>query len=214
MGYIDEAGPEGSPEFNNSPQTTADLNRLRDLAVLRGNSFKGTTTERGEWVADGHATEGHSWYDATTKTLYMHNGSGWSPVYRKRATYTPTLTGITVGSGGTTVATYAIAGGFLRVDIDITFGSGLAITDPNISLPAGFDHLGSSALVGDLYLLDVSAGAAGRYRGALQESTSGNLRFVRTIAANGQMAPMSDTTSPFSWTTGDRIVGSALIPII
>jgi hypothetical protein len=213
MAYSSLDPVTGSPVFldSDAPDPAVNPSQVAAYAGQVGTRLIGTTAER---TAYSYDREGLEWFDTTTKTLYVNNGSGWSPVYRKRATYTPTLTGITVGSGGTATATYAIVGGFLRVDIDITFGSGLAITDPNVSLPSGFDHLGSTALVGDLYLQDVSAGVGGRYRGALQEGVSGYLRFVRMNAANGQMAPMSDTATPFAWTSGDRVVGSALIPIV
>jgi hypothetical protein len=46
MGYTNGTGPDGTPSFNNTPQLTSDLNRLRDLTLERGNARVGTTADQ------------------------------------------------------------------------------------------------------------------------------------------------------------------------
>lgn len=76
MGYTNGAGPEGSPQFNNTPQTVADLNRERDLIVERGNSRKGTASQRTALTV----VNGQSFMDSTDSNLYAGIGGSWVPI--------------------------------------------------------------------------------------------------------------------------------------
>lgn len=78
MGYTAAGGPKGLGQFNNTPQTVADLNKLRDLIAERGN-YMGSLTE-GERDAIPSATEyaGLLIFNSTTNQLEMYDGSGWS----------------------------------------------------------------------------------------------------------------------------------------
>jgi len=76
MGFTNGTGPEGSPTFNNTPQTVTDLTRLRDLIIERGNGFKGTTTQRNALTA-GQMYEGMSWFDTTLGVELVRRGSEW-----------------------------------------------------------------------------------------------------------------------------------------
>ncbi|KQQ65088.1 hypothetical protein [Microbacterium sp. Leaf320] len=77
MGFTNGAGPEGTPTINNTPQTVADLTRLRDLVIERGNRFKGTTTQRDTFTTAGFAVEGHEWFDTTMGCSLIRRGSSW-----------------------------------------------------------------------------------------------------------------------------------------
>lgn len=79
MGSTPGAGPEGTPQFNNTPTTTADFNALRDLVVKRGNVRKGTTTERNAVTGDELA-DGLMFWDKTLKTLFVVDGGLWKPI--------------------------------------------------------------------------------------------------------------------------------------
>ncbi|MFF2274220.1 hypothetical protein ACFVTX_18240 [Agromyces sp. NPDC058136] len=76
MGYVDGAGAEGAPQFNTTPQTVADLNRLRDLVVQRGNRLKGTTAQRNA-LAGAILVDGLEFYDQTDKRTYVYAAGGW-----------------------------------------------------------------------------------------------------------------------------------------
>lgn len=77
MGFTNGTGPEGTPTINNTPQTVADLTRLRDLVIERGNRFKGTTTQRNTFTTAGFAVEGHEWFDTTLSTPLIRRGGAW-----------------------------------------------------------------------------------------------------------------------------------------
>lgn len=77
MGFTNGTGPEGTPTITNTPQTVADLTRLRDLVVERGNRFKGTTAERDTFTLAGFAVEGHEWFDTTLGTLLTRRSGAW-----------------------------------------------------------------------------------------------------------------------------------------
>lgn len=76
MGYNDGAGPEGTPAFTNTPQTTADFNRLRDLVVQRGNVRKGDNSTRTN-LASPEAVDGLIWNDTTTGLTYKRVNGAW-----------------------------------------------------------------------------------------------------------------------------------------
>lgn len=77
MGFTNGTGPQGSPTFNNTPQTVADLTRLRDLVLQRGTRLIGTTTERNTFSNAGYAVEGMRWYDTTMKAELIRIGADW-----------------------------------------------------------------------------------------------------------------------------------------
>ncbi|MEV4735569.1 MULTISPECIES: hypothetical protein [unclassified Microbacterium] len=77
MGYTEGIGPEGTPDFNVTPQTRNDLQRLRNLVIQRGNRFKGTTNERNAFTDAGFAVEGQEWFDTTMGCLLIRRGTAW-----------------------------------------------------------------------------------------------------------------------------------------
>lgn len=77
MGFTNGTGPEGTPTFNNSPQTVVDLTKLRDLVIERGNRFKGTTAQRNTFTTAGYAAEGVVWYDTTLGVELIRRGGAW-----------------------------------------------------------------------------------------------------------------------------------------
>lgn len=93
MGYTEEIGPEGAPEFNSTPQTVADLERLRDLVVERGNVFKDTTAVRTSFTSDGFAQEGHLWYDTTLNAYLRYDGATWVQIWPQVLTGSGALVG-------------------------------------------------------------------------------------------------------------------------
>lgn len=96
MGFTEGAGPQESPEFNNSPQTTTDLNRLRDLALERGNRFVLTTAERSALSGD-LPYEGMEVFDLDLESTVIYRGGAWKRVVSFRS-FTLGRSGMTDGS--------------------------------------------------------------------------------------------------------------------
>lgn len=171
MGYIDGAGPEGSPQFNNSPQTVADFNRLRDLVVQRGNSFKGSTSLREAWSNNGYAAEGHLWYDTTLDLYFSYDGAGW-----RKAGDSGSVPIATFGTGWTGTSGYTpfiraqgamvILQGAVTLGANGSFDSILQI--PAAYAPAGNWWLGhfraNSGASGMLHLSGTQVSAPSAYR--------------------------------------------------
>lgn len=129
--------------------------------------------------------------------------------------YTPTLTGMVVGTGGTNAAEYAFIGGPNTGDKGILVVHGIAQfgtagqtfpTSPTISLPSGFSTSLSSGThdLGGAVLADATGlNHAGRVwiagattiRPVLQQ-VSGATLFYNVLS----------TTTPFTWANGDSIV--------
>jgi hypothetical protein len=74
---------DGHPIFLDTaaPDIKVDPTKASEYAAAVGTRLIGTTAER---TAYAYAREGLEWYDTTTNSVWIHNGSGW--VNRARAT--------------------------------------------------------------------------------------------------------------------------------
>jgi len=82
MGYTASGGPKGLGVFNNTPQTTADLNQLIELIARVGN-YLGPITEAERDALTGPALyAGLMAHNTTANTLEFYTGSGWLVVWR------------------------------------------------------------------------------------------------------------------------------------
>lgn len=109
--------------------------------------------------------------------------------------YSPTNANITVGNG-TLVAHYSRVGRIITVSYDLLWGSTTAFSGaPGFGLPVAA-ATGTRAN-GSCYILDATVNdyAAGAFI-----SSGGTTAFVRVAAGGG-----IDATTPFTWTTSDRI---------
>lgn len=118
MGFTEGAGPEGLPAFTNSPQTTADFNKVRDLVALRGNSRKGTFAEMDALVAP-EAFDGLTFYTTDVGRTFLYQG-GWVPL-TQRTLGAAIVTGPTIVPASPTYADVASVtavshGGVCEVD--------------------------------------------------------------------------------------------------
>lgn len=76
MGYTEGGSPEGGPDFNSTPQTTADFQRLRDYIEERGNSRKGTLDQMNALVPP-EAFDGLQWQTTDGHGTWLYSG-GWT----------------------------------------------------------------------------------------------------------------------------------------
>lgn len=162
-------------------------------------------------------TQGMVIYETDVNRIRVWDGSAWLCIWAKGATYTPALTGMSIGSGGSAAnsATWSFSGGELIITGEIVFGSsGATFPAATIlaNLPSGFTASPnpSTALpVGQCHFNDV--GANGAY-GVTRLNSTTSVRFVPVDAA-GTYATLVATSAliPFTWVAGDGIYWNATI---
>jgi len=67
-------------------------------------------------------------WNIADQTTYRWDGANWKPWEASKVSFTPTLTNVTLGTGGTNTATYTIAAGQYFVNGRILLGTGGAFT--------------------------------------------------------------------------------------
>lgn len=153
---------------------------------------------------------GDTGYQADEDTVYRRVGSSWKVWERPETTYIPVVTGLTVGSGGSTAARYMVSSGIVFVQIRSTLGtSGFAVSGVQYSVPLSIDtsdmFAGVSQL-GSVTLFDSSAGTAGVYTGNVVYGDTSTVRVYRNIVTGTAITTQATTSAlPFTWAAGDRI---------
>lgn len=120
-------------------------------------------------------------------------GSAWP-------TYTPTLTGFTLGNG-TTTGRYLQVGKKVEMVAVFTFGSTSAAASaiPTLSLPVN----AVAANFGDFTALFVDASPGDIYFAVGYQSAVGTIGCL--ISGTSGKGGIPSTTTPFTWATGDSI---------
>jgi len=120
-------------------------------------------------------------------------------------TYTPTLTNITLGTGGTTSFKYAKLGKVVVVRGNITLGTSGTVTGANtVTLPvtANSDYV-VGVPMGDV----IFTNNTNYYPGTVLTISTTTVRLLATNAA-GTIAVASEptSTSPFTWASGHKFL--------
>lgn len=200
--------------------TTAVVNaNITDLRTVAGGMgairvVTSTTRPTGSSLYNGlHC------YETDTGNTIFYNGSIWQYA-RAKGTYTPTLSGLVLGTGGTNTANWYWDGVNLDVIGAIAFGSsgqtfpGSAIT---FSLPSAFDATGilnTFHPVGRAYM--TVAGTA--YEGPVTVNSGTTMRWLATsinaaAAGTDYLKPVAtSTTIPNTWASGNTIFYSIRLP--
>ena len=152
-------------------------------------------------------TEGMLTYQSSNDHLTVYTGADWIPFDTTWNTYTPTLNNVTLGSGYTLSAAYAVIGKTVIVQFYFALGATSAITgDVNFSLPINQASSNRSASVGTCVITDSSPST--RYSGAvLLSGTPGNA-FFRVINSAGTYATqvaLSSSVPIAVWAVNDSI---------
>ena len=126
--------------------------------------------------------------------------------------FTPTWTNVTLGTSPTQKSAYIAAGKLHIVRIDLTLGTGGSLSGaPEATLPNGvsfdadysdFSRLGWGSAV------DASPLTANIIHMSPSPTTFARVRFYLTNAASTYLAAENmGAATPWTWTTGDRILG-------
>jgi hypothetical protein len=180
--------------------------------LMQQSVMRFSTTSAADSALGANKAEGMVIYATSNEFLYAYNGAAWIPFasavgsgtgYMGAWTgYTPTLTGITLGSG-TVAFTWIRQGNTVRVRGRFTFGAGSGVTGAiSISLPA--------TAVSANWVPNVSARAAGADYGMLGIAATGSVG-VHALGSAGAYINRVTTSStiPATWTSGDYITFSA-----
>lgn len=172
-----------------------------------------TGTERVPVVVTPGVAGGNAYITADEQAAATPFSSRYSTFVN--GTYTPTLVGMVIGTGGTptNTANYTFvgtsAGGVLTVEGKIKFGtSGQTFPAATItaSLPAGYSLIDTSTeaqIAGSVSFLDVGTQ---NYKGFVLPSTATVVRFmVLTVSGTFIVPGATGTTTPFTWTSNDEI---------
>lgn len=130
-------------------------------------------------------------------------GSAWA-----WTTWTPTITGITVGNGVITQAKYTQIGKSVFVKFLFTFGTTTTLTsDPVITLPVTSTSLtGAFRCLGTGTFYDSSATSGVLAQPTYQSTTQVGFKCLYAGASYGTYSG-SNSTIPFTWATGDEVSG-------
>lgn len=190
----------------------ADLPRgLRTLVTTDGVNFIAMS---GEYVwADATAraaatgmSAGDFGRQVDTLVQYRYDGSAWKEWQSSWLTYTATLTGTTVGTGGTHTGRYRWEQGRVRVQTFTVLGSsGFTFGGYVVALPvtAATPHSSFCGYVSSASFDDVSSGNS--YEGFVAATAASTTQAsVLLMGTNGLRVGPSAST-PFTWAAGDKI---------
>lgn len=193
--------------FTAATLTTSDVNTfLMDQAVVTCTAASRPTPVDGRVI-----------YETDTETLRVYDGATWVAIWRRASTYTPTLAGMAIGTGGgaTNTATFGFSGNTLTVVGSILFGTSGAIFPSagiTVTMPSGFtiSPVFNLSIVGGVTFNDFGTTA---FAGFARVETATTVRFVVASTSGAHLQQVAtSTTVPFTWVPGDSIVWQAVVP--
>lgn len=150
-------------------------------------------------------SEGMVTYQEGSDHLTIYNGSAWIPFDTSWTTYTPTLSGVTLGSGYTLSAAYVSIGKTVIVQVYFALGATSAITgDVSFSLPINHASSNRSGQAGTCVIVDASP--ATRYPGTVLLSGTPGYAFLRVGNASGTyltQVALSSSVPIATWAVND-----------
>lgn len=183
MGHSSSGGPNGLGVFNNTPSTTADLNKLLELLARMGN-YRGRLTEAERDAITGDALyAGLMVFNSDTAALELYTGSGWDQLIPAP------------GSANVTLET-----GWQNQDqvLKVTRRSGIGFLTGRVSRASG-----SSTKVGTMAVGYRPVATAHASLVSLGSGGTDGARFIVTANANGDVTVAhlsgSPTWNPGSW---------------
>lgn len=182
--------------------TASDVNTyLMDQSVM---TFA-TATARNTAIPS--PTEGMVTYQQSNDHMTIYSGTEWVPFDIAWQTYTPTISGITLGSGSTTSAAYAVIGKTVIVQFYFALGSTTTVNgDVSFSLPINHASSNRSGQAGTCVITDASP--ATRYPGSVLLSGTPGYAFLRVGNAAGAyvtQVALSSSIPIAVWAVNDSI---------
>ena len=203
----DSSGTHNQPQYSGTgaPSDAADLSEVATFATLVGNSKSGTTAQLTS-LTGADLWAGLIFSNTDDNSFSVSDGSAWSTFDTKWQTYTPVITGVTVGNG-TLVAKYMRAGKRVVVEVDFQLGSTSAVSAAIvINFPlTGVTPVGAPAIgVGNS---NISASASPLL--ALQTSSTQLTLFVQDSASPYLTIVNVSGTVPGTWVSGSSFSARA-----
>lgn len=167
-------------------------------------------------------SSGDMCYRTDNGIMYRYSG-GWKRWESDWITYTPTLSGMVIGTGGTTSVQYKFENGRCRLRWRLIFGSSgnTYPTTPSILLPIGTDPGGAVVLrspaIANEFMESIntifdSGVSVNRGYAAYDGTNTDRVRLIANAGTTGGSASIS-TTSPITFGTGDGFAGEAVFDI-
>lgn len=147
--------------------------------------------------------EGQIAYITSSDSFTLYNGSAWQNMLFASAwiAYTPTLTNITLGSGGTSAFYYQVVGKQVNVRGKITLGTTGALTGAaTFTLPV--DSILADQFFGNATLEDKGVAF---YQGQVRVGTSTGIVYGINTAGTYSVLAGTSATIPFTWGSTDVI---------
>lgn len=208
----DSLGLDNEPQFANPgvPADAADLTELGLYSAKTGNRRKGTNADRLALVAS-EMRDGVEFVETDTTITYLRLSGTWVPWSSNWITYTPTVTGITLGTGGTLVTRHRYVNGDVKVTYVVTLGSaGFAVgTLPTITFPvtAIAPAITNQGLAGRVTFWQ-SGGANPTISGDHSYSGTSTTAFRLLAYPNTVGVPQPVTAAaPWTWAAGNMMAG-------
>jgi hypothetical protein len=181
-----------------------------DPTVARLTTHTAATRPTGSALHEGKVI-----YETDTKRTLVYDGTNWVILDEPLQTYSPSLTGVTIGNGTVTAKRHR-ADGWDDVTVKIVLGSTSAITGLiQVSLPTLTDATFTGG--GFFFAVFEDVGVASYWGMGLVAGSPFNniLQLYSGNAAAAAMMPLIATsaTVPFTWGTGDTIWMSARYPM-
>ena len=149
-------------------------------------------TSPSTWVAGAILTA--TQLNAQLRDNFKAIGDPWT-------SYTSTLTNVTLGTGGTSVARFASPGKLTFWSISITLGTGGAVSGTlGISLPVASRLRFAGTIFGDATLWDSSANAFRVWHATHDATSNGTRVFLTDDTGN-----VAGAAAPWTWASGDKI---------
>ena len=134
---------------------------------------------------------------ATNLTVMASPGIDSSP--GDWVSFSPSITNLTVGAGGTLTGYYMQIGKLVYFRVYFKYGAGSAVSGTMaLTLPVTAASYGSSTSIGSIYVVDASAGAV--FFGRVQSSGT---MFVDNVAGTYATYSYISSTVPMTWATDD-----------
>lgn len=193
-----------------------DVTKLASGAISTLAKFSnGISAYYTQTIDPGAVGNGILWFDLTNRQIKVRNAanSAWE-VFGEKVTpwtdYTPTLTNVTLGTGGHKYGHYMRIGDTCIVEAGFTLGTGTGDVTGTIIVSLPFTAAEVNQSLGAVnrftflsagWAIDSSATATYASVGAIDSSTS--LTTVRAFATAGATASW-DNNTPFDWTNSDH----------